>query len=120
MSKHHRREFIIAYDIADPRRLTRIHRMLKRLAMPLQYSVFYAQMSDHQRDKLARLLENEIQPKEDDIRIYPLPRHYNVQYLGEDPMLEGLYPDDLNGDWEAAVQTVLDKAERRQQRQERD
>ena len=120
MSKHHRREFIIAYDIADPRRLSRIHRMLKRLAMPLQYSVFYAQMSDHQRDQLAKLLENEIDNKEDDIRIYPLPRAYSVQYLGEDPMLEGLHPDGLNGDWEAAVQSVLDRTERRQQSDEKD
>ncbi len=45
MSANHAREFIISYDIADPKRLSRIHRMLKRLAMPLQYSVFYARMS---------------------------------------------------------------------------
>ena len=71
MSRHHNREYIITYDIADPKRLNRIHRMLKRLAIPLQYSVFYIRMSDHQRDKLARLLERKINTREDDIRIYP-------------------------------------------------
>ena len=34
------REYIICYDITCPRRLGRIHRVLKRLANPLQYSVF--------------------------------------------------------------------------------
>ena len=34
------RETIICYDICCPRRLGRIHRYLKRVAYPLQYSVF--------------------------------------------------------------------------------
>jgi len=33
-------EYIICYDITCPRRLGKIHRLLKQSALPLQYSVF--------------------------------------------------------------------------------
>ena len=32
--------YLIAYDIADPKRLSRVHRALKREGLPVQYSVF--------------------------------------------------------------------------------
>ena len=120
MSKDHAREYIISYDIADPKRLGRIHRMIKRLAMPLQYSVFYTRMSERQRDKLANLLENKINPKEDDIRIYPLPNGYNVQYLGQNPFGEGLQLVRQNGHWQAAIDQELAKAQKRLKQQESD
>jgi len=120
MSKDHTREYIISYDIADPKRLGRIHRMIKRLAMPLQYSVFYTRMSERQRDKLTDLLENKINPKEDDIRIYPLPNGYNVQYLGQNPFGEGLQLTRQNGHWKAAIDQELAKAQKRLKQQESD
>src|SRR2546425_11381608 len=40
MSHTEQRNWLIAYDIADPRRLARVHRYLKRHAIPVQYSVF--------------------------------------------------------------------------------
>ena len=32
--------YLIAYDIADPKRLVKVHRTLKRQGLPVQYSVF--------------------------------------------------------------------------------
>ena len=121
MSKNHIREFIISYDIADPKRLQRIHRMLKKLALPLQYSVFYARMSEHQRDKLSNLLERKINPREDDIRIYPLPPKYNIQYLGQEPFIQGLHLSGQGGEWHSVeVQMVLDNEEKRQRKAKSD
>ena len=40
MSYTERRNWLVAYDIASPRRLARVHRYLKRHAIPVQYSVF--------------------------------------------------------------------------------
>ncbi len=120
MSIDHRREYIISYDIGDPKRLQRIHRMLKRLAIPLQYSVFYTSMSERQRGKLADLLGRKIEPKEDDVRIYPLPSGYNVQYLGQPPFMEGLHPGAQSGQWTDAIDDILADEARKQQKAEHD
>ncbi len=107
------REHIIAYDIADPTRLARIHRMLKRLALPLQYSVFYAKLTDRQRDKLADLIARIIHPKEDDVRMYPLPQEYQLLYLGQRPLMEGLKLDWQRGQWHDALDDLLDAEDRK-------
>ena len=46
-------EFVICYDIAQPRRLARLHRYLKKWAAPIQYSVFLMTGDERQ---LARCL----------------------------------------------------------------
>lgn len=97
------REIIISYDIANPRRLQRVHRLLKRIAIPLQYSVFYTRMSDRQRTKLITLLEHKINPKEDDIRIYPLTKNYLALYIGQSPFMEGLQLEWQRGEWQQAM-----------------
>jgi len=38
--------YLISYDIADPRRLQRVHAFLRRHALPVQYSVFLARLSE--------------------------------------------------------------------------
>jgi len=118
MSQDHAREYIICYDIGEPKRLSRIHRMLKRIALPLQYSVFYTRMSERQRNKLAELLEKRIDPLEDDLRIYPLPPQYNVQYLGCEPFMEGLIPGGQTGTWEPAIDKLLSREAQRQDQED--
>ena len=46
--------YLIAYDIANPKRLSHVHRTLKKLGLPVQYSVFTVVMK---RKTLLRLLE---------------------------------------------------------------
>lgn len=84
--------YLIAYDIADPRRLSRVHRVLKKEGLPVQYSVFTVVMK---RPRLLRLLDRidgEIVTAEDDVRCYRLPENTETstlgrQYFPEDVML---------------------------------
>ena len=84
--------YLIAYDIANPRRLSRVHRTLKEQGLPVQYSVFTVVMK---RKALLRLLESLnalIKTAEDDIRCYRLPEYADIkalgrQYFPEDVML---------------------------------
>ncbi len=84
--------YLIAYDIANPRRLSRVHRTLKKQGLPVQYSVFTVVMK---RKALLRLLESInqlIHRVEDDIRCYRLPENTDIktlgrQYFPEDVML---------------------------------
>lgn len=65
------RRWLIAYDIRCPRRLARVHRVVSRQALPLQYSVFCGRMSRSQVQQLADELD-EIIAAEDDVRLYAL------------------------------------------------
>ena len=47
--------YLIAYDIANPKRLSRVHKTLKKQGLPVQYSVFTVVMK---RKALLRLLES--------------------------------------------------------------
>lgn len=73
---------LIAYDIADPRRLGRVHRFLKRIALPLQYSVFLAQCSPQDLAATAQSLRALMDERRDDIRIYRLPEACRARFLG--------------------------------------
>lgn len=107
------RELIIAYDIADPKRLARVHRLMKKLALPLQYSVFYTRMNDRQKQQMIKLLEKKINPKQDDIRIYPLVTNYVALYLGHSPFMDGLQMSWQCGQWsEAVVETLVKSAKK--------
>lgn len=83
-------EFIICYDICDPRRLGRLHRFLKKYAVPLQYSVFLFTGDDRQLDRLLARAETCIDPKTDDLRAYPLPARGLKARLGKSALPEGI------------------------------
>lgn len=91
MAIRQRQRHIIAYDIADPKRLGRIHRFLRKHAMPIQYSVFLIECDALElaaiRDELSELID----PRKDDIRIYTLPQKPEIMTLGQQRMAEGIY-----------------------------
>ena len=87
---HRRLPHIIAYDIADPKRLGRVHRYLKKIALPLQYSVFLIALDAQRRDKVLRHLATLIHPKQDDVRLYPLPDNPDWVKLGKQFWDEGV------------------------------
>ncbi len=82
--------YLIAYDIAHPRRLGKVHRILKKQGLPVQYSVFTVVMK---RPRLLRLLESierQIETAEDDVRCYSLPVKTDMAVLGRQ-----YFPDDV-------------------------
>jgi CRISPR-associated protein Cas2 len=84
--------YLIAYDIGDPRRLARLHRYLKGEALALQYSVFFGRFTPAGIERLEDEIAARIDPKEDDVRIYPLPDDFQVWALGASaPLPEGIH-----------------------------
>lgn len=82
--------YLIAYDIREPRRLSAIHRFLKRQATPIQYSVFVGRLSPSELVAVTRGLAARIDPSRDDVRIYPLPRGCRTIRLGVGFLPEGV------------------------------
>lgn len=81
---------VVAYDIADPKRLGRVHRYLKKNAIPLQYSVFLIELDAEGRQKLLAKLRGLIHPKQDDVRVYPLQEEPDWVALGKQLWGEGI------------------------------
>jgi CRISPR-associated protein Cas2 len=84
--------YLIAYDIADKRRLARLHRYLAGEALALQYSVFYGRFTAAGIDRIEDEIAARIDPRHDDVRIYPLPGDFQVWALGASaPLPEGIH-----------------------------
>lgn len=92
-------EFVICYDIADPRRLGRLHRFLKKCAVPIQYSVFLFVGDDRQLDRCMEAAAKLIDGKQDDLRAYPLPSRGLKARLGRPSLPEGIQWSGLPAPW---------------------
>jgi len=90
MSRGHSGNYLLAYDIREPKRLARVHRYLRRHAVPVQYSVFVARLTGRELTRIAGDLGALIDAREDDVRIYPLPAACETQLLGPDPWPRGV------------------------------
>lgn len=92
--------YIICYDIANPRRLGRIHRALKRRALPVQYSVFLFSGTDVQLQRCLDELQALMDERYDDIRAYPLPQRGLRLVLGASLLPEGIVLGGLPAHWQ--------------------
>ena len=81
---------LVAYDIADPRRLARVARVVSRSALRIQYSVYVAQLAPAALRTLVNDLDSIIDPKADDLRIYPLPRRIDAVWYGKPVLIDGV------------------------------
>lgn len=99
MALNQPRAWLIAYDIADKRRLSRLHRFIKRRAVPVQYSVFYFEGSSGQVSRFLGEIETYINVKQDDVRAYPLPHDlkYDTFGRGSLPLCGLLFSDRTTG-----------------------
>ena len=85
-----RASWLICYDIADPKRVVRLHRFIKCFAQPVQRSVFFFEGS---RADMARRLQDIaalIDPRDDDVRAYPIPNPVRLHRLGRGTMPSGV------------------------------
>jgi len=64
--------YMICYDIASPRRLSRVARVLEDFGVRVQYSFFQCEISAERLRELKQRLLKEIHLKEDSLFIYPL------------------------------------------------
>ena len=60
-----RRLYIAAYDIADPRRLRKVHEEVKRYATGGQKSVFECFLTPHERRSLMEKARSRVDERED-------------------------------------------------------
>lgn len=88
--------WLISYDIADPDRLNRVYRRLRRHCLRVQYSVYLTRKTPEQLDSLLADLNELIDPAEDDIRCYRIRERAELVVLGQPWNPEGvdLLPDD--------------------------
>ncbi len=64
--------YLVCYDIRDPKRLRRVHQVLKGYGQSWQYSVFFCVLKDIDRVRLQNDLEEEMNLKEDQAMILDL------------------------------------------------
>lgn len=77
------RLYLIAYDIADPGRLRRVHRYLTQRAVAVQYSLFALDAGATTIAEVRDGLAERIDPGKDDVRLYALPAHPDIITLGQ-------------------------------------
>ena len=63
---------LIAYDISNNRRRTKLHNTLRNFGTPVQYSVFECILGPKEREQMRSAIARVIKPKKDRVRTYYL------------------------------------------------
>ena len=63
---------IVAYDIANPRRLNRVAKVVKDYGIRVQKSIFEVNLDNRLFAEMKSRIENEIEPSEDGVKYLPL------------------------------------------------
>ena len=72
MPSNIKHDYIIAYDIADEKRLRKVAKLLESETMRIQYSVFFIQAHKTHIEQLQQKLQAIINQAKDDLRIYQI------------------------------------------------
>lgn len=67
-----RRCYLVCYDVRNPRRLRRTHKVMKAFGEAWQYSVFYCVLKDIDRVRMENALREEVNLGEDQVLIVDL------------------------------------------------
>ncbi len=84
------RWYLIVYDISHPRRLRRVHQLLKSEGYPLQNSTFLWGGTQLALEQLKQNLTRELKPATDDLRIFPVAYQWLIQFWGQPALTEDL------------------------------
>jgi CRISPR-associated protein Cas2 len=90
MAQNDTARYLVTYDIADPRRLGRLYRFMKKQGIPVQYSVFQVEASATEIGALMVKIAKMIHPDADDVRAYRVPEKTWQVTLGT-----SILPDDV-------------------------
>jgi len=63
---------IVAYDIADPKRLTRVAKIVSDYGVRVQKSIFEVTVTDRIFAEMKRRVEGVIVPEKDGVKYFPL------------------------------------------------
>jgi len=91
MNRNQRSDWLVCYDIRDPKRLRQIHRRMLGWGTPLQYSVFHCLINAREKQWLIEELADVIDMRVDDVRLYALRSKAVVEYLGPPPAPQTLF-----------------------------
>lgn len=83
-------QYLVCYDIADPKRLGRVHRRVVKHAMFIQLSVYYLQGDRKVLESLLSELRDVIDERCDDVRIYTIPQLSTALHIGCSWLPEGI------------------------------
>ncbi len=64
--------YVVAYDISDDGRRTKVHKVLSGFGQWTQYSLFECFLTPKERVLLRDKLDRVLEPEEDSVRFYPL------------------------------------------------
>lgn len=71
-SKRNTTFYVVAYDIPDDRRRTKIHKTLSGFGQWTQFSLFECHLTDKQFLQLRQKLDRYLKPDQDSLRFYAL------------------------------------------------
>ena len=96
---------LLAYDIADPVRLRAVARIAEAHGVRIQYSLFLVRLTPARKRQLLAELARVIHPRQDDVRLYPLPARPEWETMGRAIWPEGVW---LAGDWPESAEDEED------------
>lgn len=93
-------QYLIGYDISQPKRLQKLYKRIINYATPVQYSIFLFEGTNADLQICINEILSIIDKKEDDVRIYPLAKGGKQWSLGKKILPEGIL-------WSALPQSFI-------------
>ena len=80
--------YLVCYDVVKDTRRNRVAKLLKGYGLRVQKSVFECLLNDDQLELLKTRIDRTLEPKEDQVRFYPMSGHTRRKVL-----VMGMQPD---------------------------
>lgn len=85
-----KRNYLIGYDISDPKRLIKVAKIMKDYGYRIQYSFFHCWISEAQKKRLMGRIKQAIREKDDQVIIVPVTPEQlkSIEFIGIKEQLE--------------------------------
>lgn len=101
--------WLLAYDIASPRRWRRVYRRVSDIGYRLQFSLWWLPISEGELTALMQDLGREIDFATDDLRAYPFPADAWSRLWGPPPWGQGtidVFSMRFRPSWQGEISTL--------------